>query len=545
MQVKKMVRAVALLSAMSLLTSCGNDQASEPKPFAGGTLVDYFNFSNGAPSHLDPALASDIPSMNVTRLLFDGLTRMDEHGNPQLAVAEKMVTNFDATEWTFTLRKDVHYSDGSMVRPSDFKFAWQRAAKKATGSPNAHQFAVIKGYVADSDTGDLPGVVANDADSKLTVTLSHSYQDFRTLVALPEFSPLPQEQFKSLPGLSEPTAFERTLMVGDGPFKLKGPWQPGQPISLVRNERYYGGSSAQKAYANQLDFRMPEKDGDPLGMVARREADTAQLPVDKFAQMHTERPDRVVNDSLMSIEYWGFNLTNSTLGGSENLKLRQAIAHAVDSRSIVDTIYGGSRSVAKAWAPPSTPGFQPTTDDTYSPDRARQLLREWAKPAPALKVSYPSGGGNDDKAKVVVQNLKDVGIPAVADPLAPDDFRRGVQTGTLEMFRATWTADIPSYDNMIQPLFTSDAIDADNLFSYRNDHVDALVKQARAEADSQTRDRLYRQAEKQMLADQVVVPVAWNNVSMLIADGVNDVKVNPAGFVMYEMAWKAAPPAAG
>ena len=120
---------LALLSA--LLTACGSggSETDAAEPITGGTLVDYATLANETPDTIDPAISYYLSASQIDDLLFDSLTAIDGDGNVKKSVASEYSHSEDSTEWNFTLRSDVKFSDGSPVLPSSFKQGWERGSE--------------------------------------------------------------------------------------------------------------------------------------------------------------------------------------------------------------------------------------------------------------------------------------------------------------------------------------------------------------------------------------------------------------------------------
>ena len=154
------------------------------------------------PVTLDPQIADDYSSRIVIMALYEGLTRLDENNQVSPGVAQRWESNSTYTSFTFYLREDASWSDGTPVTASDFVYAFQRAVDPATGSTtNAPMFAIKnakKIYEGTMDISNL-GVTAID-NHTLKVDLEYSYEDFPSITSLPVFMPCNQAFFESTSG---------------------------------------------------------------------------------------------------------------------------------------------------------------------------------------------------------------------------------------------------------------------------------------------------------------------------------------------------------
>lgn len=538
-------RKIAALAtaAIMLLSACGSDDEAETDPtpeglLPGGSVVDYQAYAAGEPRHIDPALASDTQESQIARLLFDGLTKTDQNGVVRNAVASNVSSTPDAKTWTFAVRSDVLFENGERVLASDFKYAWERVLDPATGSRLGSRFSLIQGADAmmDGSAKTLSGVTADDVTGEIVVKLTSTYPDFPAVVSTTPFSPVPQKLFKADPSLS--TKWEAGVMIGNGAFRMAGPWEHDRSIKLLKNDKYYGGINNHDAYLDSVEFKISKDLDSAYTDFESADFGVGRVPPGQYSQASTQYGSSQMTSPLLSTEYWGFNLSDPTVGGANNVKLRQAIAMAIDKKDIVLKLYGNARRPATGWAPPGLPGYQITLDSgNRNVEAAKDLLREWGKTPPEIKISFNSGAGHEEKANIIQRNLNDIGIKATINPVAQADYGRAVGQGALQFFRGGWNADYISYDNYFAPLFTSPPMGDSNVFNYKNTVVDSLVVQARSETDVAKRNELYVKAEREMLKDQPVVPLDWSAAGIVRKNTVNDLVADPLGYINYSEVW--------
>src|SRR5919107_3710424 len=165
---------------------------------AGGELVDLGAFSSAAPQHIDPALNVELDSYQVVNALYDGLTDVDftDPDNPEVKglVAESFEPNEDATEWVFTIKEGLTFSNGEEVLPSSFARAWERATDM-DGVYNYLFGTFIEGgqEKLDGEADTISGVTANDEEMTLTVRLVAPYANFDAVAGFQIFFPMPSD----------------------------------------------------------------------------------------------------------------------------------------------------------------------------------------------------------------------------------------------------------------------------------------------------------------------------------------------------------------
>ena len=510
---------------------------------AGGEFIDGATFGSGVPPHIDPALTSELDGAQVTQLLYDGLTEFaNEDSGPVLKPlgAEKWEANADATEFIFTLKKGLKFSNGEDVLPSSYKLGWDIAANPALAADYSYLFALVKGFTEYQDgTGtELTGVVADDAAMTLTVTLANPYADFPSVASHIIFSPMPKDRSK----LTDQSQWEKGVMIGNGPF-MQEEAQNEQEIALVKNPEWagdvYGNTSAK---LDKVTFKIFADIDAAYASFEAGETMSATIPSGKFAEAtgkygNTAKP-------ILGSYHWVFGMRDEDpIGGAANLKLRQAISLAIDRPSINDSVYDGSRTLPSGVTPPGIPGFKEgickycVTDV----DAAKALLEEFTAGGgtvpTTIKLVFNAGAGHEDVAAIVQQNLADIGIAVEQEPRSTEIYFKSLREGGCPgLCRAGWFWDYPIYDNGMYDLFHKDSIGGNNLGFYDSAEFNATVDEARKTIDTDKREELFRTAEDLLLnGDTAVSPMNWYNGDNLYADGVTGYSQEALGWVRYEL----------
>lgn len=234
MNIKK--GACLLLCACILLfvfTGCGSKKT--------GQAISY-NLSE-EPVTLDPQIANDYSSRIVITALYEGLTRLDENNQVSPGVAERWEVNAANTTFTFHLRQNATWSDGSPVTAADFVYAFQRAVDPKTGSKTiAPMFCIKNAKQINEGSMEVSklGVTAID-DHTLKVDLEYAYENFPSITSLPVFMPCKQSFFESTGGKY---GLDSKQILGNGPFKMvnRYSWEHSKYINLMAADTYQGAS---------------------------------------------------------------------------------------------------------------------------------------------------------------------------------------------------------------------------------------------------------------------------------------------------------------
>ena len=533
----------------SATTTEGAETTEAGDGAAGGDFIDLQGFSFGSPDHIDPALADTFDSAQVSTLLYDGLVEYDfsDPTSPVLTplVAQDWTVNDDATEFVFTLRDDVTFSNGEEVLPSSFKRAWTRALTPALASSLAYHLLPIEGATElnEGTATELTGVVADDEARTLTITMAAPFADFPGVLTHTVFSPMPTE----VDALADQTTWEQGVMIGNGPFIQPEPWEAERQIALARNETYFGGLTGEKAKLDTLTFVISADVESAYADFEAGNGNTGRIPPGRFEEA-IGKYGNATEPNLAMYHFW-FN-QESQLGGEQNLKLRQAMSLAVDRKSINDTVYDGARLLPTGITMPGIPGYagsEPSREAVeaglcefcgYDLERAKQLYGEWQAEGGSLAapvtINFNSGSGHEEVVAIIEQNLQALGLQTKQDPRDPTNYFKEMREGACEFCRAGWIWDYPLYDNGLYPLVHSASIGGDNLGRLNDPSVDALIDEARSTADEDARIAKYVEAETAALATMTIVPINWYTGQVVYDDTVENLIMTPIQFILYD-----------
>ena len=545
---------VALLAGLAMLAvACGSSAKTgggpapttgAGKPVIGGTLIDLQNFIGGDPDHLDPALSSVLSDSQPAWLMFEPLTITDPvTGALKPGVATTWSANANDTVWTFHLRKE-HFSNGMQVMPSDFKYAWERVNAKSFGSTLTTYMVIIKGAM-EMEAGtatSLSGVVADDAAMSLTVTTTSPYSVLPQLVSYLAFAPVPKQVVSVLPNYGKD--WEKGVMIGNGPFAQASALVHNVDLKMVRNETY-DGALGHKAYLDGIDFRITKDVNTAFTAFQAGQGMTTGIPPGQYTAVKQQYGDGVKDSTILGTYYWTFNLKDPQLGGAQNVKLREAIALAIDKDAINNSVYNGSRVVATEFTPPGIPGYQAGLNNFPGRDlnKAKAALAAWeaatgkkASSLTPLKLNFNAGHGHENVATIVQANLKEIGVPSVLAPSPQTTYFDDMEAGKGTFVRAGWIWDFTAYDDGIYYNFYTKAFN--NITGYSNPDFDKLMNEARASTDPATQNSKFHQAEQLLLnKDVVVVPLNWYRAAVIVSSKVHGFVMTPLDFGDYADTW--------
>jgi peptide/nickel transport system substrate-binding protein/oligopeptide transport system substrate-binding protein len=219
-----------------------------------------------------------------------------------------------------------------------------------------------------------------------------------------------------------------------------------------------------------------------------------------------EKKARLVSAPALRLWYVGINTTRGPLADA---RVRQAINHAIDSRTILARLVGGRGRLAAGVIPPVLPGADTTRAPyAHDPARARQLLAAAGHPNGIdLRLWHSTDATFTRVAQSIQAYLNEAGIRTTLVQREAAAMRAAARNGETDLVLKDWYADYPDAENFLYPLLHSANRGlGGNVSFYSSRAFDQLVDRARAERDDEARAALYRQADSLAFAD---APVAY------------------------------------
>ena len=509
-------RGLEVPSILRLLDALGLEPVL-PKQ-RGGTLT----LALPAPRSLDPALAERPEELLVAASLFQRLTALGPGGSPPAtpALATSWSSDPGLRRWEFTLDPEARFADGTPVQAADVKAAWERLVRPGAiprPSPHAWLLAPVAGWreLAEGRARDLAGVRAPDPHT-LVVELAQPLADLPLLVAHPALAPVPRAL-----AARDPAGFGRRP-VGNGPFTLAAPYQPGSRVELARNPRYAG----EPAYLDRVAIlTVPDQQ---TAWLALQEGlvDASPVPFDQLAAAAEllgppAGPDapglrQAAGGRVLTL---GFNLSARP---TSDPRVRLGASLAVDRRQLA-AAFSGTAAPATGLTPGSTAACPPCAHDLA---RARALLAQAGRPA--LRLLVPGEPAMRRAGELVAADLRRAGVAVTVEPADPAGYLERVRDPGTQAFLWSQPAAYPSPDALLAPQLASGA--PRNLTRTSLPELDRLLAEARATPGWQARAERYRQAEQAALEHLPLAPLVEVRPTLALATSLRGLDLTPGGW---------------
>ncbi len=435
---------------------------------------------------LDPANHRNRETETIIRNLYDGILTRDADMKIVPEIAQSWAQT-SPTTFEFTIRKGIKFHDGSDLTVEDIKFTLDRLTVE--GAMGDGQTSPRKSLLGPLKSVEIDG-------EKVIVTLSEPWPILGAMLPVQE---VVSKAFVEKVG----TAGIATEANGTGPFKLVE-WRRGDSIIMERFDDYYGGSAdiapVDKACVDRVIFKVIPETASRVAALLAGDVDIInELPPFSISQVEANPNTEVMTVNGTRSFFIALNNKGEIF---DDVKVRQAVAHALDKKLIIDRILGGNAVSIEGILSPAAFGASELPHTEYDPQKAKALLAE---------AGYPDG------IDIVIDTegaYKDT-VEAIASVLAKSGIRAKVEVSEKALLQAKWNpqSDEPAgqmyftswgngsldpYDLFIP---THRSGDRGNSAHYSNPELDGLLDQASTELDPEKRAALYRQAELIINAD--------------------------------------------
>jgi oligopeptide transport system substrate-binding protein len=493
------------------------DGRPDPSVLAGVQIV--YRGNGEEPETLDPHLAVGVPSAHILRDLFEGLTTESPGGDVVPGVALRWNISRDARTYTFYLRRDLTWSNGDPLMAEDFVYSLRRAANPETAATAARMLLPIRN-AREVLAGELPvedlGVSLLDEYS-LQITLTGPTPYFLGLLTHPIAYPVNRRNVEEFGD-----QFSRPgNLVSNGAYVLSR-WSPRVEIVLDRNPAY---READLTLVERVHYYPIEDLSTEVKAFRAGEIDwTNEVPNNQFKWLQKNYPDELVVSPWMGSYFFGFNLTREPF--IHNPSLRMALVLAVDRQILADKVAQFGEQPSFSLVPPGIDGyvpFVPEYADWTQEERNHEARRLYEQagysPERALRVEirYNTSENHKKMALAVASMWKQV--LGVVTTLVNEEFRVFLQNReqkvVTQVFRAGWISDYNDPYSFLELFRTGHGR---NDYGYSNSTFDTLLDEIGTERVQARRERLMFEAERVVIADNVIIPI-YTYVSKRLVSG--------------------------
>jgi oligopeptide transport system substrate-binding protein len=494
----------------------GEDGRPVPEVLAESQVVHRGNGEE--PQTLDPHLAEGVPSSNILRDLFEGLTTTAPDGRIVPGTARHWNISRDGLTYTFFLDPDGRWSNGEPVTAGDFVWSWRRAVDPATGASYSRMLSPIVNAEAIL-AGEMPpealGVEALN-DMTFQVELEDPTPYFLGLLTHSTSYPVHRESIEE----HGDSHVRPGNLVSNGAFTLAD-WRVRSNIELVKNPHY---RAADEVVVERVVFYPLEDENTEFNRFRAGDLHwTYQVPNSQFRWLEQNMPEALMVAPWFGTYFFSFNLTREPF--EDNLALRQALNLAVDREILTEQVSRFGEIPTFNLVPPGLPEYE-------SPETPWAAMTQQEREAEAQRLYREAGYSEQRPLEVELryntsENHRKIAVAVAAmwkqvlgvrTRLINEEFRvflqNRAQRRVTEVFRSGWIGDYQDAFTFLE-LFHSEH--GRNDAGYDSERYDRLLERIASERIPASRRNLMAEAERMILADQVILPV-YNYVTKRLID---------------------------
>jgi len=539
-----------------LLVACGGSTSTTPTTSGKATpdkQVMKFPIVAGISDikTFDPALSTDAASIAAIDLVFTGLVQLDDKLQVQPQLASSYSLSSDGLSWTFKLKPNLKFSDGTALTSADVTYSINRALQPVTKSTTAPIYLAL---IKDSDklvAGKISTIIGDSLltpDPNTVVIIANKKAAYFLDALAYSCSYIVEKSLINKYG----TNFTDHLNEGggDGPFKVQT-FTHGTNIVVVPNPDYYGA----KPQLTKLIYPFYKQQDTVYKAYEAGQVDYSGVPSANLAAAKTLPNNQYQQIPQLWINYYAMNYLVKPF---DNIHIRQAFDLAVDKDLIVHSVWKDRYIPSNHIVPKGMPGYNPNltgpdgvTSTKGDATKAKALFQQGLQEEgytsvaqmPPVKLTYPRGSQDEDNEVAALAQMwqTTLGVSVIANP---EDFNKLLTDITaainnpkgLQFYGLTWIADYPDPQDWTTLQFDK-GVPNNNMNYGQNSTADAAQQQAVQQAleaadvnpDQQARLQAYMQAEQQLVNDVVWLPIEQLTVSQVLKPYVKGLITNPQG----------------
>ena len=521
--------ALALVAACAMLVAgCSGGQQNERGPAQSNRSGGIIVASTAEAVSFHPYKTTDTASGSYQGLVYSGslLERNPERIDQfRPSMAESWTVGDDKVTYTFKLRPDLVWSDGTPLTANDFKWTFDQASKPENGWPYITNLEEIESYEAPD-----PRTIVVRLKEELAVGLEMS----------DGITPLPRHIWQNLDWNNPETNSQiMNPTVGSGPFLLKE-WARDDHATFVPNERYYKGKPKLASYTVRIA-------GDPR--IAFQWLRTGEVDESNFSPDDYSEAKRL--DNVTVYEWWpatgnwsyvGFNLRQPML---QDKQVRQALAYAIDRKTIIERVmYGLAEPTYSAYGPNCWCYNPDVPHRDYDPAKAKEMLDQagWRPGADGIRVKDGQRfklrllyGPQSSKvrtalASIVQDSFKQIGVEVEITGLEWAAYLSALKTPPF----TNWDMNVGGWQATIDPhwmyqVWSEENIPDLNAGAYRNTDLEKLFQQGSREFDESARKRTYGEIQRILTEDQPYIYLYVDKSYAGLNKRIEGIKPSPLG----------------
>ena len=474
-----------------------------------------------------------IVALNVFERLFDIRQNEDETTELVPGLAEDYSLSKDGRVYTFTLRDDAFFSDGTPVRASDVAFTFSRMLSLPDSQQTDFADMILGADEVLAHKKDVPEGIRVIDDTHIEITLSEPFAGYIYQVATPSCSILSEKCVREA-GDNYGTSPETTI--GSGPYVVTE-YDRNKGVTMELNPYWKKEQpSVKKAQLMVIDSALMDA-AFRRGELDLLDLEAIHTDTIKSVYKTDEWKDHLLSKGCVETHYLMMNIDARPL---DNIRIRKAVQMAINRQKIVDELYNGEGTLVDGIFPRGLHGYSEENQGwlQYDPEGARQYLEGIGKEARTrIELAADSTASMRDLnvLNMIRQDLQAVGLEVSIVSYDPDSWMYLRTHGKLMAFHSVWSADYNDPDNFIYTFFGSREKTLRRSGNFADKDVMKRIARARTIQDDDERMAEYAELETLLIRDKALwVPLFSSNHLFVLGDRIES-------FVPYWAGWNSLP----
>lgn len=530
---KQSVRFSVVSICLLLLVSCGDRKRLVDL----GTEQQIMHISNATePSGVDPHTTTGMPEYRLQMALFEGLVaKHPETLEIVPGVADNWNISDDGLTYNFHIRENAKWSNGEKLIANDFVQSWHRALMPGLANEYVESLFVLKNaekfFKQELKSFSDVGVKALD-NNTLQIQLENPTPYFLQLLDHHSMFPVHIDTIRKFSAIDErdSTWTRPENFVGNGPFVIQE-WTPGKVFSVTPNPYYW---DAKMVKLKEMRFYPVEQLlAEERMFKAGQLHKTEWMPIAKIEKYKKANDPEYVTFPYLATYFYILNVTKPP---TSDVRVRKALAYAVDRESIAKNITKGQQLPAYSLTPPDVLGYTAKAKMTYDLEMARKLLAEAGYPngkgMPPIELIYNTSEDHQKIAQAVQQMWKkNLNINVTLQNQEWKVFLNNQKLLNYQVARMAWVGDYVDPNTFLEIFITNGG---NNRSGWSNEKYDQLIRAATSAKNREERYDLLQQAE-QILVDEVpFVPIYNYSTNNLLSTDVKGYYMNIMDYHPYK-----------
>ncbi|MGL4989912.1 MAG: ABC transporter substrate-binding protein, partial [Sarcina sp.] len=435
---------------------------------------------SSTPATMNPLYANSSSSLMVTDAIYEPVYNLNSNGTPEFnTLAQSITHSKDCKTYTLTLKSGLKWSDGQPLTANDIVFTFDSIMNQKNNA------LIVQTFIIDGKP--VTAKVINDT----TVQFSLPAPSLGFEQNLASLYPIPQHIYQNAKDLKTDPANNKP--VGDGPYMFESE-QAGSSVTLTKNPYFFGN----KAKIDNVVYKvMPNANAETAAL------ESGELSAGYLSQQLLKNP-KIANN--YDVNQFGSGLVNTIVFNFENknlqnLKVRQAIAYALNRNDLTQAEYGDSKYVTPAnsmFSPETQYYTNDVTTYNYDLSKAKELMAQSGAKNVTLRLSYAAGfKWAQDQALVIQQELAQIGITVKLEPIELNSFFQEIFTpGSTKYDLAINGYNMGQTPDGYSTIITTNG--ANNASNFSNAQIDQLCKEAQSATSETQRAQLYKEIQQQV-----------------------------------------------